>query len=360
MSSGKEPCAAATGATPRAIASTAARPKVSSQADGSTTARAAAIAAAHASGSSWPTTRTDGRVAAQALHLVLKRPRARDHEAQPGAAAGGQVAVPPGHQDRHALGRVQPARVDDLGPRDRRRDRTRRDHVVPDEHPVRGQPDPAQQVALRGRDAGVGRYQGPPGPAVRYRGQRDRRGGRARIPVAAVPDRADRQRRPRSRGIRPRRGRSPRWRRRACSCGWSRPPGPLRPGRRTGPRPTAAGRCCARAPRPVGATAAPRARSRRAPPFHTTAAGSAALRAAGHSSMSSLRRSNSSTSCPSPASAAVSWSTTRFSPLGAAERYRLCAITILMRRLPTAGGARSGSCQAPLGPVLLRARERRA
>ena len=64
---GKGAVPAATGATPRAIASTAARPNVSSQADGRTTTRAAPIAAAHASGSSWPTTRTDGRDAAQAL-----------------------------------------------------------------------------------------------------------------------------------------------------------------------------------------------------------------------------------------------------------------------------------------------------
>src|SRR6185437_6590266 len=82
--------------------------------------------------------------------------------------------------------------------------------------------------------------------------------------------------------------------------------------------------------------------SRPAEPFHTTEAGSVAFLAAGQPSISSLCRSNRITSCPSAASAADSWSTTRFSPLGAAERYRLCTIAIFIPCPPLA------SCQASL------------
>ncbi len=49
------------------MASTAARPNVSSQADGRMTARALAIAWAQAAGSSCPASRTEGRVAAHSV-----------------------------------------------------------------------------------------------------------------------------------------------------------------------------------------------------------------------------------------------------------------------------------------------------
>src|SRR5690349_15408188 len=57
--------------------------------------------------------------------------------------------------------------------------------------------------------------------------------------------------------------------------------------------------------------------------LQTTRAGSSAFWAADQCSMSSLFFSKRLTSCPARASASVSWSTTRFSPLGMAERYRL-------------------------------------
>src|SRR5580693_5587280 len=57
--------------------------------------------------------------------------------------------------------------------------------------------------------------------------------------------------------------------------------------------------------------------------LQTTRAGSSALRAADQCSISSLSFSKRSTSYPARASSSLSWSTTRFSPLGVAERYRL-------------------------------------
>src|ERR1700733_5846537 len=57
--------------------------------------------------------------------------------------------------------------------------------------------------------------------------------------------------------------------------------------------------------------------------LQTTRAGSSALRAADQCSISSLSFSKRLTSCPARASSSLSWSTTRFSPLGVAERYRL-------------------------------------
>ena len=59
---------------------------------------------------------------------------------------------------------------------------------------------------------------------------------------------------------------------------------------------------------------------RRLSGFQTTFAGIVAFRRRDQVSMSSLNRSNLTTSWPSSASAAPSMSTTRFSPLGAADR----------------------------------------
>ncbi len=58
-----------------------------------------------------------------------------------------------------------------------------------DEHPLPRQADPAQQVALRRRDEGVGRHQPPPRLPVRRHRQGDGRGRGQRAPVAAVPQR---------------------------------------------------------------------------------------------------------------------------------------------------------------------------
>ena len=123
-----------------------ARPKVSSQADGSTTARAAAIAGRRRPGPAGP--RTDGRPRRRPRpDLMLKRPRAHDHQAQPRAFGRGPVVSHPATAG-HALGRVQPARRTQPRARGRLDNRPRRDHVVPDEYPVRREPDAAEQVAL--------------------------------------------------------------------------------------------------------------------------------------------------------------------------------------------------------------------
>ena len=61
-------------------------------------------------------------------------------------------------------------------------------------------------------------------------------------------------------------------------------------------------------------------RAPRASRLQITRAGTAARLAAGHCSISSLCRSNGMTSCPRSRRAWPSWSTTLFSPLGAAER----------------------------------------
>src|SRR6516164_7427608 len=57
--------------------------------------------------------------------------------------------------------------------------------------------------------------------------------------------------------------------------------------------------------------------------LQTTRAGSSAFCTADQCLISSLSFSKRLTSCPARASSSLSWSTTRFSPLGAAERYRL-------------------------------------
>ena len=125
-----------------------------------------------------------------------------------------------------------------------------------------------------------------------------------------------------------------RWRRRAGSCGASRPPERQRPGTRKAPTRSAAGRCYGCAPRPAALPAAGRAVP--GEPDRSTPPRRAARPCGPLTSLDVVAAplEHSSTSCPSSASAAISWSTTRFSPLGAAERYRLWTTTIFMMRSP--------------------------
>src|SRR6185437_15913810 len=72
MRSVKAPWLAATGGTPRAMASMATRPKGSAQAEGRMTAREVAMRWAHWAGVAWPARWISGRVAAQ---VVISGPR---------------------------------------------------------------------------------------------------------------------------------------------------------------------------------------------------------------------------------------------------------------------------------------------
>ena len=92
ISSGNEPCPAAIGAVPAAMASTATSPNVSSQVDGSSTARARATSSAQRSRLTCPVSSTEGRDAAQAATSPASGPppamtsRSPGRPGRPGAA----------------------------------------------------------------------------------------------------------------------------------------------------------------------------------------------------------------------------------------------------------------------------------
>ena len=86
MSSVNDPCAAATGGTPAAMASTATSPNVSSQADGSTTARAARDQVSALGALTVPVIATDGRAEAQAATSPESGPPPTIRRLRPGSA----------------------------------------------------------------------------------------------------------------------------------------------------------------------------------------------------------------------------------------------------------------------------------
>ena len=210
------------------------------------------------------------------------------------------VAVPAGHQQAQALGLVEPPRVDHgvLAPGFR--------HAPAGESGCAGRrPGPGQAQAARAGRAATAEMK-TYAATIDFQAWRCAVMARAtgavadpRAPVAPVPERRPGQAVLRSRGRRLPAGRSRRWRRPACSCGWSRRPGP--------PASRQAYKTAGAQQResvvdvdddPACARGAWRVSARRASAAPDHRAGRAARLAAGHCSMSSLCRSNAMTSCP--------------------------------------------------------------
>ena len=111
MSSGKEPCAAATAGDAQGHRLHRGETEGLLPGRGQQDARAAAASAAQASGVEPADHAHRGTSSCPGSHLILKGARPHDHEAKAGMTELRQVAIPPCHQDGYSLGLVETARV---------------------------------------------------------------------------------------------------------------------------------------------------------------------------------------------------------------------------------------------------------